>query len=278
MATEFSNILFPTDFSKNAENALPFAAEIAQRTGSKLILFHASQSAMDFSPNFEQAKKEAISNAEKEFEKLIEGLKKNDKYGDLEITTILQSGHPTVGLLEKAAEYDSGLIVMGTKGATGDRSVIFGSVASSVINKSDIPVLAIPAGSDIYDFKHIIFTTDYHEGDLGALKQTVAFAKLFDSDINVIHVAETRSLLSDIKFRGFRELAKEQTGYENIAFQIKYDYDFFPVMADYLIDNPDSLMVMVRHKKTFWEKLTARDHSKEMAFYSRVPLLVLMGK
>jgi len=49
-------------------------------------------------------------------------------------------------------------------------------------------------------------------------------------------------------------------------------------MADYLIDNPDTLLVMVRHKKTFWEKLTARDHSKEMAFYSRVPLLVLMGK
>lgn len=277
MATEFKNVFFPTDFSPNAERALPFAAEIASRTGSKLILFHASQSAMDFSPNFEQAKKEAISNAEKEFEKLIDGLKKNDKYSDLDIATILQSGHPTVGLLEKADEYGSGLIVMGTKGATGDRNVIFGSVASSVINKSNIPVLAVPDGSKLEDFKKIVFTTDYHEGDLEALKQTVTFAKLFSSDINVMHVAEERSLLSNIKFKGFRELVREEADYENISFQIKYDYDFFPVMADYLIDNPESLLVMVRHKKTFWEKLTARDHSKEMAFYSRVPLLVLMG-
>jgi len=277
MATEFKNVFFPTDFSKNAQIALPFAAEIASRTGSKLILFHASQSAMDFAPNFEQAKKEAIQNAEKEFDKLIERLKKDDKYSDLEIATILQSGHPTVGLMEKSKEYDCGIIVMGTKGATGDRNVIFGSVASSVINKSRIPVLAIPAGSQFEDFSHITFTTDYHEGDLEAMMQTVTFAGLFDSDIKVMHVAEEQNMLSDIKFKGFRQLVKEKVDYDNISFEIKYDYDFFPVMADYLIDNPDTLLVMVRHKKTFWEKLTARDHSKEMAFYSRVPLLVLMG-
>lgn len=277
MATEFKNVFFPTDFSKNAQIALPFAAEIAARTGSKLILFHASQSAMDFAPNFEEAKKEAIKNAEKEFEKLINELKEDDTYSDLEIATILQSGHPTVGLMEKSKEYDCGIIVMGTKGATGDRNVIFGSVASSVINKSRIPVLAIPTGSKFDDFNHITFTTDYHEGDLEALMKTVTFAKLFESDIKVMHVAEEQNMLSDIKFKGFRQLVKEEVDYDNISFEIKYDYDFFPVMADYLIDNPDTLLIMVRHKKTFWEKLTARDHSKEMAFYSRVPLLVLMG-
>jgi hypothetical protein len=34
---------------------------------------------------------------------------------------------------------------------------------------------------------------------------------------------------------------------------------------------------MVRYKKTFWEKLVNRNHSKEMAFYTKVPLLVLIG-
>lgn len=278
MAAEFKNVFFPTDFSKNAQIALPIAAEIASRTGSKLILFHASQSAMDFAPNFEEAKKEAITKAEKEFEKLIDELKKDERFSDLEIVSILQSGHPTVGLMEKSKEYDSGIIVMGTKGATGDRNVIFGSVASSVINKSSIPVLAMPASSKFDDFNHITFTTDYHEGDLEAMRQTVTFAELFGSDIKVIHVAEEKSLLSDIKFRGFRELVKEVIDYDKISFEIKYDYDFFPVMADYLIDNPETLLIMVRHKKTFWEKLVERDHSREMAFYSRVPLLVLIGK
>lgn len=278
MATKIDNIFFPTDFSNNAKGALLFAAEIAARKDSTLILFHASQGAMDFAPNFEKAKEKEIKEASQQFDELINELKKDDKYTDLNVRTILQSGHPAVGLLEQSVKNNSDMIVMGTKGATGDRNVVFGSVTSSIINKSDIPVLAVPSGSNLEDLNQIIFTTDYHEGDMNALKQTISFAELFGSDIHVIHVAERRSLLSEIKFRGFRELVKDQVEYENIAFEIKYDYDFFPVMADYLIDNPNSLVVMVRYKKTFWEKMVERNHSKEMAFYSRVPLLVLMGK
>ncbi|MBK6537402.1 MAG: universal stress protein [Ignavibacteria bacterium] len=35
------NILFPTDFSQNAENALNYAIEIARKVRGNLILFHA---------------------------------------------------------------------------------------------------------------------------------------------------------------------------------------------------------------------------------------------
>jgi len=274
---EFNNIFFPTDFSKNAQRALPFAAKIASRTGSKLTLFHASQSALDFAPDFEQQKEKAISEAGQQFDALVAELKKNDDFKDLEISTVLQSGHPTVGLLAKAREYGADMIVMGTKGATGNRNVVFGSVAASIINKSDIPVLAVPPGSSPEDLKHITFTTDYHEGDLQALQQTADFAELFKSSVDVIHVAEQRGLMTEIKFRGFRELVKDHADYGNMNFELKYDYDFFPVMADYFVDNPNSLLVMVRYKKTFWEKLVNRNHSKEMAFYTKVPLLVLIG-
>ena len=36
-------ILVPTDFSKNASNAIDYAVEIAQLTQAKLILFHVYQ-------------------------------------------------------------------------------------------------------------------------------------------------------------------------------------------------------------------------------------------
>ncbi len=277
MGFNFKKIFFPTDFSKNAQRALLPAAKIASLTGSELILFHASQRAMDLAPDFEQQKDKAISEASQQFDKLIADLKKDDQYKDLEISTVLQSGHPNNGILAKASEYHADLIVMGTKGSTGNRNAIFGSVASSIINKSDIPVLAVPPGGSLEDLKHIVFTTDYHEGDFDAFKQTIDFAELFKSSIDIIHVAEQQSLLTEIKLRGFRDLVNDHTDYENISFEIKYDHDFFPVMADFFIDNPNSLLVMVRYKKTFWEKLVEKNHSKEMAFYTRVPLLVLIG-
>lgn len=277
MPMKLDTIFFATDFSKNARRALPFAAEIASRAGSKLTLFHASQSALDFTPGFEQEKEKVVREAGREFDTLISGLNEEGRYKDLEISTLVQSGHPTVGLLEKAVEQKAGLIVMGTQGATGNRNVLFGSTASGIINKSDIPVLAVPPGSSVESLKHLAFATDYHEGDFKALKQAIEFAELFTARVDVVHVAEERTLLSEIKFRGFRDLVEEQAGYEDISFEIKYDYDFFPAMADYFVDHPDCLLVMVRYKKTFWEQLVERDHSREMAFYSRVPALVLIG-
>jgi len=278
MALSLNHILFPTDFSKNAERALTFAAEIAAQTGARLTLFHASQETMDMAPNFAKSKDETIHDANTHFEKLIKSLKKEEQYKNLNISTILQSGQPTTSLLNKISEDKPGLVVMGTKGATGSRNAIFGSVTSNVIQKSEVPVLAVPYGSTIDKFKRIIFTTDYKEGDLVALEQTIDFAKLFNSEIEILHVSEKQNLDSEIRFRGFRELVTSNVDYGNINFHLKYEDDFFPGMADYLVEHETSLMVMVRYKKTFWQKLAERDHSKEMAFYSKVPLLMLVGK
>lgn len=278
MASSINHIFFPTDFSKNAERALPFAAEIARQSGAKLTLFHASQDTMDLAPNFEETREKTIEESNKEFDELVASLEKNDSYKDVNISTILQSGEPVTNLLSQVDEHNVDLIVLGTKGVTGDRNALFGSVTTSLIKKSGVPVLAIPNGSTFDKFKNIIFTTDYKAGDLAALERTADFAKLFKSDIDVVHIDDEKGLKSEIKFRGFRELVNERINYDKLNFHLKYEYDFFPGMADYIINEPTSLLVMVRYKKTFWEKLTQRNHSKEMAFYSKIPLLMLIGQ
>lgn len=278
MAFSINHILFPTDFSKNAERALPFAAEIASKTGAKLTLFHATQDTMDLAPSFEGAQEEAIRKTNKRFDELESKLRKKATYKELNISTILQSGEAITSLLHQIKKDKPDLVVMGTKGVTGDRNALFGSVTTTIIKKSEVPVLTVPNGSNFDEFKNIIFTTDYKDADLAALQQTIDFAKLFNSSVDVVHVDDDKGLLTDIKFRGFRELVRENTDYKRVNFHLTYEYDFFPGIADYLIDQPTSLMVMVRYKKTFWEKLTQRNHSKEMAFYSNTPLLMLIGE
>lgn len=278
MDFSINHIFYPTDFSKNAERALPFAAEIASQTGAKLTLFHANQDTMDFAPSFEAAKEKNIQDTSDLFDELIYKLKENDKYKDLNISTILQSGLPTTSLLDQITTQKPDLIVMGTKGATGNRNALLGSVTTSVITKSEVPVLAVPNGSSFDQFNNITFATDFKEGDLGALLQTIDFAKIFNSTIDVFHVTEEQSLESEIKFRGFRDLVRSQSDYKKIDFHANHEYDFFTGAADYLIDHSTSLLVMVRYKKTFWEKLAERNHSKEMAFYSKIPLMVLIGE
>ena len=278
MAFPLRHILFPTDFSKNAEHALFFAAEIAYRNDAALTLYHASQDTMDFAPSFEHSKDETIHDANEHFDQLVKKLKQRKKYRDIEISTMLQSGQPIKSLLDHIKEEKPDLVVMGTKGATSNRNAVFGSVTTNLIQKSEAPVLAIPHGSSLDKFKNVVFTTDYKEGDIAALEQTIGFAEFFNSNVDVLHVADKKDLENDIKFRGFRDLITNRVSYEKLNFHLIYEHDFFPGIADYLLEKPTSLLVMVRYKKTFWEKLAERDHSKEMAFYSNVPLLMLVGK
>ncbi|TYP95604.1 Nucleotide-binding universal stress protein, UspA family [Fodinibius salinus] len=276
MAFSIDRIFFPTDFSKNAEQALPFAAEIALKTGAKLTLFHASQEAMDITPDFEKTRDQVIDDSSKNFDKLLNSLEE-DRYSSLEISTIVQDGQTVTALLNQVKERSTDLIVMGTKGVTGDRNAILGSVASSVIQKSPVPVLAIPIASSLDNFKNMIFTSDYKEGDLTALSDSIDLAKHFDSSVEVLHVSDQKSMESEIKFRGFRDLVNEYINYDKISFHHEFELDFFPTISQFLPDRADSLLVMVRYKKSFWEKLTNRSLSKEMSFYSKVPLLVMMG-
>jgi len=276
MAFSINHIFFPTDFSKNAKRALPFAAEIALKTDAKLTLFHATQETMDIAPDFEKKRDQVIDDTSNNFDKLLNSLE-GDQYNNLDISTVVQDGQAVTALLNQVDERSIDLIVMGTKGVTGDRNVILGSVASSVIQKSPVPVLAVPTGSSLDNFKNLIFTSDYKKGDLTALSNSIDFAKLFNSSVEVLHVSDQKNMESEIKFRGFRELANEHINYDNISFHHEYELDFFPTISQFLADRPNSLLVMVRYKKSFWEKLTNRSLSKEMTFYSKVPLLVMIG-
>ena len=278
MTSNINRIFSPTDFSKNSIIALRFAAKIASRSGSKLTLLHATQHAMDIAPNYELEREKIIEAINQQFDALVKGLLKDKQLKNLKITTMLLSGRIISNLMEQVELHKPDLIVMGTKGATDDRNERFGSVTTSIVSKSTVPVLIVPSGSTLNNVKEMTFATNFNSGDLEALKQLVDLAGLFDSTVNIVHIAESRSLSSEIKFRGFRELVNELISYPKLHFHLEYEWDFYPGIIDYMTDHPTGLLGMVKYSKSFWESLTVRNHSREMAFYSRVPLLILMGK
>lgn len=276
MTFVINQIIFPTDFSENTHYALPFAAEIAKESGAELILFHSSQTISDLAPGFEINQKQTIEDTSRYFDELISELRKDNRYSDIEISTMLQAGQPSTSLLNQIATNEPGLVVMGTRGESDNRNILFGTVTTHIIQKSAVPVLAVPDGT-APKFESIVFTSDLKQGDIAALKQTLDFAKLFNSSVDVLHVGNQNDFENEIKFRGFRDLSESRFQYEKLDFHLKHEKDFFPAVADFISQRSASLIVTVRYEKSFWEKLTDRDHSREMAFYSDIPLLMLIG-
>jgi nucleotide-binding universal stress UspA family protein len=254
------NILVPTDFSECAETALSFAAEIARTLQADIYLMNAAQSIFSVAS-----------------EKLIEQVQNEEALKEVDVQTIEETGDPSSAILRETDEKKVDLIVMGSKGGSGTRK-LFGSTTSEVISKSEVPVLVIPRDTHFTGFGTIVFATDYHDGDLSALEEMADWAQLFDSELHVLHVAPKHNLQAKIKFRGFKELASQRIDYEKLSFEHIINKSLHVGFAQYANDHNVKLLAITRYKKSFFEKLSEKNHTREMELYTKVPLLVSVGK
>lgn len=277
MDLNINRILFPTDFSETSKKALPYALEIAKRTKAKLSLVHTIEEPYDFSPLLEEYIRQVRRKVETLFHDLLDEIQEDKAYKDLEIETRILNGRVAFALKEEADALEADLIVMGTTGASGLSKVLFGSKTTEVILQSDIPILAVPQNSRYKGLDHITFLTDYNEGDLNALEQTSELGKLFNSELSVLHIEPEKDLKTEAMFRGFREIASEKIKHEPMNFELMIQYSFIAGIADFLETQQTSLLTMVKYEKTFFSNLLSKNHSKELGFYTKVPLLIWIG-
>lgn len=145
---EFRNIVVPLDLSIQGARALPFAKEIARKTGSKLFLLnvlstvHKSYGAFKYAADFEKQLVETLHKEAQDYFQSITGDLENEK---LEFQTDIISGSPADSIIRYAEEQKADLIAVSTHGASGVKRFIMGSVAQKVVQSSDIPLLVIRA-------------------------------------------------------------------------------------------------------------------------------------
>jgi nucleotide-binding universal stress UspA family protein len=149
----YSKILVGIDGSEYSRNAVNYALDLAVKDGSELFLLaivpskvHHGDSSGVFgmvSPSyFDEYKKEA----EKWFEEIINHINKETT---IDTTTKVKSEVITTpfstpaSILNYAEERDVDLIVIGTRGNSGLKKMLLGSVASDVVTYSYCPVLVV---------------------------------------------------------------------------------------------------------------------------------------
>lgn len=145
----FKKILVPVDGSKAALNALDTAIELQKLTDAEIqllcvfkhhSLFEASLSMVR--PEDIQIPDEALTEYAKE---VVEHAKKYAKEkGAKTIRGFVRGGRPSRAIVQVAEENDFDLIVMGSRGTTGDvEGMLLGSVSHRVAGRSKVPVLVV---------------------------------------------------------------------------------------------------------------------------------------
>ncbi|MBZ0155784.1 MAG: universal stress protein [Alphaproteobacteria bacterium] len=138
-------ILFPTDFSEGALNALPYAVDMAKNYGAKLFLLHVVYDIANASGlyvphvSIDEMYKELEAGARRELEKF--GLEERRDIGAVEYGIL--RGVPYEEILRYAGEREIDLIVIGTHGRKGLDRFLFGSTAEKVVRYARCPVLTV---------------------------------------------------------------------------------------------------------------------------------------
>jgi nucleotide-binding universal stress UspA family protein len=141
-AGEILAILHPTDFSQNSERARLVARSLASELGTRLIILHvAAVQALADGTAAAEVDPRTDRDALDDVRKRLDG---PDLKYPIEIR--LCRGFDREEIIQVAKEVGCGLIVMGTHGRTALGRLLMGSVAESVMNRANCPVLIVKQG------------------------------------------------------------------------------------------------------------------------------------
>lgn len=271
---ELKTILFPTDFTEDAAKAYTYALKVAARTGAKLHLLHVIEEPFDFATRVEETVDALIEEAEAHFEQLIEEARQDEEFEHIHIEPRIIRGKPYGVINQTAEEIEADLLIMGTKGESSLKRILYGNVTSDVILDTQIPVMTIPINSKKPYLDRFLFATDFRPKDMEALHSTVMLAKAFDAEVHVLHVSEEKELDVDIRFRGLKDLIKEKIDYNPIYFHHVEADRFSKGVSEFLDEYPISLMILIRYKKVFLRTLLWANNTQELTYHTHVPMLV----
>lgn len=188
-----NKILVATDFSACASNAMDYAMELARVTGLEVVAIHAIGSFEGiFNNTYNALYIEEYYNSKREALKgWAETFGEKEAFRAVPLSTVCEVGSVS-GVITKYIDANPvDLLVMGTMGSTGIAG-LFGSNASTMVEKTKTPTLIVPLGSRFSPDPVITLATDFSStlssGDVTALAELI---KAFGSkQINILNVVE----------------------------------------------------------------------------------------
>lgn len=274
-------ILLPTDFSNNAWNAIQYATELYKHETCDFYIlnaFNASGYALESMMVPEPGEKlyeEAKEKSEQGLSKILERLSFRDDYPHHNFFMVSQFNSLLEAIKDIVDKQDIGMIIMGTKGKTDSRDVIFGSNTVMVMEKSrNCPVMAVPDSASYTELKEIVFPTDYKMNfKRRELQNLIEVAKMSNASVRVLYASNGDPL--DEAQESNKKLLEEY--FEELVYTSHTLYNLdAPSAVRCFVESRDSDMIAFFNRKhSFFGSVFSRPMVKSLGRYAKVPVLAL---
>lgn len=268
-------IIATTDFTRESRTAVNYAAKLALLTKAELLLLHAtyipvvSDSFIDISLSLEE-----MGKADRQrMEDLVRHVRA--KMGP----ALKIRGNSEIGLTgELIREYvrkdKDTIVVIGMKHVDKFSEVVFGSTATNLAGELPCPILVVPPDARFRAWNKIAFAFDQKEVPIHTgLHLLKTLADKFEPKIHYVHVMDSpynpkdSSVIAPVKnFLG---------GQSQVHFLNDIPNETIEVLNDWVRRYKSNLVVMVARKHNIFWKLIHPSHTRQFAFKSSVPVLIL---
>ncbi|WP_299898399.1 universal stress protein [uncultured Aquimarina sp.] len=277
-------ILLLTDFSENSWNAIDYATELFKEESCTFYIVNA----------YSKIIYEAIHLSDHPSERSVENtvqldvltnlkhIKKSLEYANVNknhyFEIIAVFGTITEVTSEIVASKKIDLIVMGTKGTTAAKEVFIGSNAVRIIKAiKKCPVVVIPSGFSLINHPlHIAFATEFtHFYSKEELTPLIDLAIHKSAKIDIVHIPKQAGSLSEEQKFNSEILQEYFNAIDSYVHTINMGDSIASTLQGFAEKSNVDLLAMLNYRYSFLEKLTREPVIKNIAFYSKIPFMIL---
>lgn len=269
-------ILFPTDFSKVAENAFLHALHYAKAINAELLLLHTYELPIVDNQFVPQNYKDIFDSLElSQFEKFKDEIPKlrliatQNGLEHVRMNHLLRDGDLIYNIKEVIKTENIDLVIMGTSGAEGWKETFLGTNTGEVLLNINVPILSIPKETKFAEIKNICLTTRYRSKDREVLREVLKFAKALNAKVKCLYVKTKVSDNTEATFNDWSETFKN----DPVTFYVLPNEDVRESITDFLTSQEIDIIVMTTYKRGFFESFFSSSLTEKIINTSQIPVL-----
>ena len=294
---KLKKILWATDGSKEADNALSYAKYLAGLTGAEIIGAHVvplpTVMLFESLSGDEVEFKDWMTKVEDDFTKRYDKAEKDLAKSGIKFEGVLLRGNPSEKLREFARKRNIDLIVMGKHGHGIIGSLILGSETAKVVKITDKPVLITKAKKGRKpSYKNILVPYDLSHKCVTALHTALDIANACSGRITVIYALRLDMYAQDVPAgalnivikQSVAELSKEverivkkYKGTKGIKIKTEVVHGLSPAstISTYAEEKGSDLIVIHTHGRSGIKRLIMGSVTEKVVNYARCSVLAL---
>jgi nucleotide-binding universal stress UspA family protein len=164
------------------------------------------------------------------------------------------------------------LLVMGTLGAASPSEKILGSVTAEVIDRTECPVLVIPAETTYQPIEQILYAAALTKQDLQAINQLRSLADPLEANIHSLHIKAQHKPL-EIGWEAFEQMYEAEHS-ASFTFEVVEKENVFRGLQVLMSERKVDLLAMTTFHQQWKDRAVTPSLTREIMLYTDIPMLI----